>query len=253
MNTAKKILFSVAAVSAATFLYAAEPPQIEAGRVDVLINQVRKQAELSGQTVTSEQLQQLRQDIVKGLQRTEVIKNAALAAKLNERPAVQQELKNLEAQFYTQQYVEYLKENMSVSDAQLRSLYDELGREIKLSQAVFSSREDAEAALEKLRKGLSFNDLVDSLTDQPAAPDGFMSAQGLPPEMAAEVGRMEKGKISSAPLEFQGKFYLFKIADVRMAQNLPPFTQVRPMLLEQKQNELIDQELKKLLAEHGLE
>ncbi|MBO7381371.1 MAG: peptidyl-prolyl cis-trans isomerase, partial [Neisseriaceae bacterium] len=74
----------------------------------------------------------------------------------------------------------------------------------------------------------------------------------LPPEFAQVIDGMDKGKISTKAVEFQGQLYLIKVADTRKGDKMPPFPQVRDRLLAQYKDKLVREKVEKLFAEHGL-
>ncbi|MDO5686053.1 MAG: peptidylprolyl isomerase [Neisseria sp.] len=243
----------LALLLAGLFAAAADAPKIDEARINAVMTQVEAQAAESGAEIPAEQRTQLREQILRDLQRAEVLKNTAFSAGIDKKTEVQSLFKNFEAQFYAAQYVEHLKNTITPSDADLRQLYDRLGREVKIQMAAFPNEAEAQAAQEKLLKGMSFTNLLASLPNQPASPPDFISAQMLPPEMAAEIDAMDKGKISSKPVAYQGVYYLFKVADTRKGGNMPPFEQIKARLAEQKKDELVRAEVQKILTEYGLE
>lgn len=248
----KKTLIAIALTGIAWFAVAADAPKIDEARIDAAMEQFSGQ--VHGAAIPEEARAEMRQQVIKELQKAEVIKNHALKAGLDKNPSVQNQLKNLEAQFYANQYVDHLRKTIAVSESDMRSLYERLGREVKVQMAVFSSEADAKQGLEKLRKGMSFADLVKSLPEQPETPDEFISTQMLPPELAQEVDSMDKGKISSVPIVFQGAYVLVKVADARKKKGgLPSFEQLKPRLQAQKQDEILRQKIRNILAEYGLE
>ena len=246
MNT-KPLLFVLASAMALA-VYAADAPKIDEKRIDLVIEQY----EATGGTVAPEQKAEIQKQILRDMQRTEVLKNAALQAGLDKQPEVQLAYQNFEAQFYASQYFEYLKKSVTVSEDELRQIYARLGREIKVQMAAFNTEEEVQAAQEKLRKGMSFSDLIASLPDQPASPSDFISTQMLPPEFATVLDTIEKGKITDNAVKFQNMLYLLKITDVQKGKKVPSFEQVRDRIETQRKDELVREKVDKLFADHGL-
>ena len=243
----KPLLF-VLASAAALAAYAADAPKIDEARVNLVIEQY----ESTGGKVAPEQKAEVHKQILQELQRSEVLKNAALQAGLDKKPEVQLAHQNFEAQFYAAQYFEYLKKSVSVSDDELRQIYARLGREIKVQMAAFKTEEEVAAAQEKLRKGMSFGDLIASLPEQPASPPDFISPQMLPPEFATVLDSIEKGKITDTAVKFQDQLYLLKITDTRKGKRVPAFEQIKDRLEAQRKDELVREKVDKLFKEHGL-
>ena len=243
----KPLLFVLASVSAFA-TWAAELPKIDEQRINLVIEQY----EATGGKVADEQKDEVRRQVLQELQRSEVLKNAALQAGLDKKPEVQLAHQNFEAQFYAAQYFEYLKKTVTVSEDELRKIYARLGREVKVQMAAFKTPEEVQAAQDKLRKGMSFSDLIASLPEQPASPPDFINTQMLPPEFAIILDGMEKGKITDQAVQFQDMLYLMKITDARKGGQVPPFDQVRERLEIQRKDELVREKVQKLFAEHGL-
>ena len=243
----KPLLF-VLASAAALAAYAADAPKIDEARVNLVIEQY----ESTGGKVAPEQKTEVHKQILQELQRSEVLKNAALQAGLDKKPEVQMAHQNFEAQFYAAQYFEHLKKTLKVKESDLQQMYARMAREVKIQMAAFKTEEEVKAAQEKLLKGMSFTDLLATLPEQPASPPDFISPQMLPPEFAQVIDGMDKGKISTKAVEFQGQLYLIKVADTRKGDKMPPFPQVRDRLLAQYKDKLVREKVEKLFAEHGL-
>ena len=171
---------------------------------------------------------------------------------MDKKATVQLAWQNVESQFYAGQYVEHLKQSISVSDEELQQMYARLSREVKMQMAAFKTEEEVVSAQDKLRKGMSFGDLIASLPEQPASPPDFISPQMLPPEFATALDNMDKGKITDTAVKFQNMLYLLKITDTRKGNRVPAFKQVRERLEAQRKDELVREKVEKLFAEHGL-
>ncbi|MBR7002390.1 MAG: peptidyl-prolyl cis-trans isomerase [Neisseriaceae bacterium] len=245
----KPLLFVLASATALA-VYAADAPKIDDARVNLVIEQY----EATGGKADPEQLPEIRKQITQELQRAEVLKNAALQAGVDKQPEVQLAHQNFEAHFYAGQYFEYLKKNMRVPDEDLREIYARLGREVKIQMAAFKTAEEVTAAQDKLRKGMSFGDLIASMPEQPASPPDFINPQILPPEFASAIDNMEKGKITDKAVEFQGLLYLFKLTDTRKGTiKVPPFEEIKDRLEAQRKDELVREKVQQLFRQHGLE
>lgn len=246
----KSLIVSLLAVSFMAF--AQEAPKVDEATFNLLWQQYEEQAKIAGVTLTDEQKKEAQKQLTRDMQRAEVLKNEAIKAGLDKDTKTQLLLKSFETQFYAQQYIEHLSKNVKVEENDLRKIYERLGREVKIQMAAFRTEAEAKAAQEKLRKGLSFSALVASLPQQTESPKEFISPQMLPPAFAAEVDAMDKGKISSKPLQFEGMFYLLKVADTRMAANTPPFDTVKSKLILQRKDEMVKEKVQKILESYNL-
>jgi hypothetical protein len=91
------------------------------------------------------------------------------------------------------------------------------------------------------------------------AADLYMRAGGMPdvgkqPELVGHVFALAEGQTSAAPLELDGRFYVFKIRK-RVAQRTPPFEEVedrvRRLKYEQRRAERMDALVKELMAKYN--
>lgn len=236
----------LALTSAAVF---AQAPKIDEQRVNALI----AEQNIPVEQLSAEQLETVRKQALLQLQRAEVLKNEALAAGLDKEPKVQWQKQNMEAGFYAGEYLRHLQETVTIDEADVRKLYEQMTREIKLQQAVFSNKEAALAAITQLRNGKSFGDMIASLDNQPAPLADFINPQDLPPEMGAVVSQLSKGEMTSEPFEYQGVFYLLKVQDSRIGENLPPYEQLREQLTQHQKELQVRKMVEDLFHKQGLE
>ena len=243
----KPLLFVLASATALA-AWAADAPKIDEKRIDIVVEQYQA----TGGQVPPEQKDAIRSQIRQDIQRSEVLKNAALQAGLDKKPEVQMAHQNFEAQFYAAQYFEHLKKTLKVKESDLQQMYARMAREVKIQMAAFKTEEEVKAAQEKLLKGMSFTDLLATLPEQPASPPDFISPQMLPPEFATVLDSIEKGKITDTAVKFQDQLYLLKITDTRKGKRVPAFEQIKDRLEAQRKDELVREKVDKLFKEHGL-
>lgn len=240
-----------ASVLAAAGLAVAKAPEIESGRIDSMVAQVLQQADAAPGTQRPDGAA-IRKNVILQLQTAEVLKNEALKAGLDKDAEVQNQLKNVEAQFYAMQYALYLERNTEVSEAELRAGYEQQTRVIKLQQVHFASAEEAREAQALLLKGLSFEALMKRYPNPEQAFDGLVSPQQLPPEMAQLVNGMTRGQVTREPVQMNGRFYLFKLAASERSPDAPPFEQVKPFLAQQVKQQKVQEQIEKILKANGI-
>ncbi len=158
----------------------------------------------------------------------------------------------MQAQFYANAYVEHLRAKIEVSDSDLRQTYDMLSREIKLLPIEFKDEAAANAGLERLKKGLSFEALMKEVNPQ-SPTDVWMSPQQLPPPVAQIVAQLKDGQITGNVVNLEGHAYLFKLAGARRNADAPPFEQVKEQLRDQARQQKVQAEIAKLLQEKGIQ
>ncbi|WP_082890752.1 hypothetical protein [Eikenella longinqua] len=156
----KTLAASLLALAAFTAGWAiAAAPQIDENRIAQQVKTLQQQAPAQPGEPAPD-AEQLRQYAVKQLQIDEVLKAAAIRAGLDKNPDIQARLANLEANFYAQAYAQHLAGQVRVSDAEARQLYAAMTQQIQLQHIQFASQAEADAAIESLRKGLSFEQLM---------------------------------------------------------------------------------------------
>lgn len=230
----------------------AAAPEIDSKRIDSMVAEVLRHADANPHQTHKPDGKAIRADVVKRLQTFEVLKNEAFKAGLDKDEAVQSRLKNLEAQFYAGQYAEYLERSVQVEEADLRRLYDQQTRLIKLQQVAFPSEAAAREAQALLLKGLSFDALMKRYPNPDQAYDGLISPQQLPPQLAGVIGAMNRGDVSREPVKIGGAFYLFKLSAVERNPEAQPFETVKNSLAYAAKQQKVQQKIEQILRDNGI-
>ena len=249
----KKVMVSALVLSLAGLAVAAQAPQIDNARVDSMVNQFLQQAGQNPQMQGQLNGEKIRAQVVKELQTVEVLKAEALKAGLDKDAAVQNEFKNLEAQFYAAKYTEYLTKTVQVDEAEARRMYDAMAKMVKIQQVSFKTAQEATEAQSLLLKGMSFENLMKRYPNEEQKFNQFVHPQQLPPPFAAVVGKMVRGDVTHEPVEFNGKFYLIKLAAEQRSSEMPPFEQVKEQVLQQAKQQKVQEQINKLLKDNGID
>lgn len=228
----------------------AEAPKIDQARINAALKQVQAQMQMQPGAQMPNQAEMTKRIMV-NLQSAEVLKAEALKAGLDKQPETQAALQNLMAQFYAAQYVDYLKSQIQVNDADLRQQYDAMTREVNLLVIPYPSEADAQQGLDKLKKGLSFEALLKQQSPQ-APSENWTPAQSLPPNVAQLVQKMTAGQIYPDVLVLNGQYFLMKVAGSRRAESAPPFDKVKAQLVEQTKNAKVQEAVEQLMKENGI-
>lgn len=234
---------------AAGFALATEAPKIDQARIDAMIKQV--QGNIPQQNGEAPDTARLTADITRELQTIDILQAAALKAGLDKQADVQAGLANAQAQFYAGAYVEHLRTQAEVSEAELRQSYAALTRELKLLPIQFPDQAAAQAGLARLKKGLSFEALMKEVNPETPT-DTWFTPQQLPPQIAQIAAMMQPGQITGDVVALEGQYFLLKLAGTRNSSNAPPFEQVKAQLHDQATQQKVQEEINKLLQEHGL-
>ncbi|UOO91988.1 peptidyl-prolyl cis-trans isomerase [Vitreoscilla stercoraria] len=229
----------------------AAAPAIEEVRIDALVKQFEQMN--PGQQMPAADRDHLKGQIKSHLQQQEILKQEALKLGLNNQPEVKAMLQNMEAEVYAAKYVEHLKANVVISDADLHAKYRELTRELKLQFAEFDNREAAIQAQELLKKGAMFTDLVKLLPAQEQGLAGNWWPAAEMGQFPAGVQGLVKGQITAEPVEIEGKFYLFRVADERASAEAPAFDAIKDQLANETREAKVKEQLITLFKANGVE
>jgi hypothetical protein len=139
-----------------------------------------------------------------------------------------------------------LTKEVVVDDKEVDPLYKEMVREWKIKSVLFHEEETAKKAVEALKKGDSFDEIVSkALKDGTArgSEEGqYLRTSVLAPEVIAEVLKMKVGSVSPLLTVGSGKtarFTLVRLEDVRYPENTSAREEARQLLLSQKRDRII--------------
>lgn len=242
----------IVAAAAAGFAIA-NAPEIPAARIDSMVKEVLRQADQNPNQTSKPDGAAIRKDVVRRLQTFEVLKNEALKAGLDKDPEVRNQFKTMEAQFYANQYAQYLERETTVDDNDVHTIYEQQTRMIKLQQVRFDSEQAARAAQDLLRKGLSFEELMKRYPNAEQTFNEFIMPQQLPPYMAEIIEPMNRGDVTREPVKLEDKFYLFKLSAVQRNPEAQPFELVRNQLVQQAKQQKVRRQIDELLKANGIE
>jgi len=119
--------------------------------------------------------------------------------------------------------------------------------EYKISDIAVATEADAQAALNRIKKGEPFDKVAKSVSLAPnkaqGGAAGWVQAGQVPPQISAALVNLEKGQTSS-PIDLQQGWYLLKVEDKKSSKP-PSFEQakqaVRAGLIQKKQLEFVSQ------------
>jgi peptidyl-prolyl cis-trans isomerase C len=120
--------------------------------------------------------------------------------------------------------------------------------EYKISDIAVASEADAQAALNRIKKGEAFDKVAKSVSLAPnraqGGASGWVQPGQLPPPISAVLVNLSKGQVSTAPIQVQQGWYLIKLEDKR-ASKPPTLDQAKPAiragLTQKKQYEFISE------------
>jgi peptidyl-prolyl cis-trans isomerase C len=144
-----------------------------------------------------------------------------------------------------------------ISDADIQAEYNKeiasLGPqgmlvEYKMSDIAIATEADAQAALNRIKKGEPFDKVAKSVSLAPnkvqGGAVGWVQTGQVPPQISAVLVNLTKGQVSQSPIQLQQGWYLIKLEDKRTSK--PPTLDqakaaIRNGLAQRKQFEYLSQ------------
>jgi peptidyl-prolyl cis-trans isomerase C len=212
-------------------------------------------SQIVGQSMTMGQLDspEARNGIIKQLAMQLLVSQEAVKKKLDETPAVIEQINFSKQSILAKAFVQDYLKNNSVSDEMLKAEYDKIkaqmsGNEYKARHIVVDNEAEAKDIITKLKSNPKlFDKLAKEKSKDPGSKNrggdlGWFDPHGMVPEFGAALAKLEKGKFTLEPVKTQYGYHVILLEDLRSKQP-PTFDQVKPQLAKQVQ----DQNLKKLL------
>jgi len=120
--------------------------------------------------------------------------------------------------------------------------------EYKMSDMAMATEADAQAALNRIKKGEPFDKVAKAVSLAPnrvqGGAVGWVQAGQVPPQISAVLVNLGKGQVSQAPIQLQQGWYLVKLEDKRTSKP-PTFEQakaaIRNGIAQRKQFEFLSQ------------
>lgn len=218
-----------------------------------------KQRQAQGQPDSAE----LRQATLDQLTVQYLIAQEATKKGLEKTPEVTDQLDIAKRAILANAFVQdYVKTN-PVNDSTLQAEYDKVkekmgGNELKARHILVDQEEDAKAIIATLKKTpQSFAALAKEKSKDPGSKDkggdlGWFNPRQMVPEFAAAAAKLAKGKFTEEPVKSQFGFHIILVDDSR-AIEMPPFDQLKPMLMQQVQQQNIKKMVDELKAKAKIE
>lgn len=156
---------------------------------------------------------------------------------------------------------EYLR-TRPVSEAEIQKEYDRAkaqtgDKEYKARHVLVATEEDAKSVLAELKKGGKFDDVAQKRSlDEGTRPRGGDLDWNVPSNFdkafADAMVKLEKGKMTEAPVRSRFGFHVIQLDDVR-AVNFPPLAQVKPQIQQRLIGQRVDVLIRELRAKAKIE
>jgi peptidyl-prolyl cis-trans isomerase C len=207
-------------------------------RADVL----RQQVERSGRPITPEIESQIKEEVIA----REIFLQEAAKRNLDKLPdfKVQMELAR-QTILIRELFADFQKTN-PVTDAEIKAEYDKFvaanrGKEYKASHILVETEDEAKGIIASIKKGAKFEDIAKKKSKDPGsgAKGGdldWANPSSYVAEFTEALIKLEKGKMTQAPVKSQFGWHVIRLDDVRQAQ-LPKLEDVKPQIAQQLQQQ----------------
>jgi len=198
--------------------------------------------------------EQLRAQLREALINNELLMQEANRSGVAKKPEVQQQIELTRMEVIANAAVaEHLRAS-PVADADVQKEYERAkqqtgDKEYKARHILVATEDEAKGLLADLKKGAKFEDLAQKKSmDEGTRPKGGDLDWNVPSNFdkafADAMVKLEKGKMTEAPVRSRFGFHLIQLDDVR-ALNFPPLPQVRAQI----QQRLVDQKIQNLVRD----
>ncbi len=228
--------------------------QIPRNRLDIVLRQ---------QTARGAQdNEQLRTQLREALINNELLIQEANRSGLTKKPEVQQQIDLVRQEVIANAVVaEHIRVN-PISDADIQKEYERAksqtgDREYKARHVLVKTEDEAKSVLAEIRKGGKFDDVAQKRSlDEGTRPKGGDLDWNVPSNFdkafADAMIKLEKGKMSDAPVRSRFGFHIIQLDDVRPV-NFPPLSQVNQQIQQRLVGQKVDSLLRELRAKAKIE
>ena len=218
---------------------------------------IRQQLSRGGQDT-----EQLRAQVREALINNELLVQEAGRSGLAKRPEVQQQLELNRIELIANAAIaEYLRAN-PISDADIQKDYERAksltgDKEYKARHILVATDEDARSVLADLKKGAKFEELAQKRSlDEGTRPKGGDLDWNVPSNFdkafTDAMVRLEKGKMTDAPVRSRFGFHVIQLDDVR-AVSFPRLEQVRQQIQQRIAGQKVEVLVRDLRAKAKIE
>lgn len=201
----------------------------------------RQQAQ-RGQADTADLRGAIREELIN----REILSQEATRAGVAKRPEVAAQIEAVRQEIVVGAFVnDWLRKN-PVTDSEIQKEYERVkgssgDKEYKARHILVKSEDQAKSIIAELKKGSKFEDLAKQHSDDTGSkPRGGDLDWNVPGTFVKEFSdalvKLEKGKMTEAPVKTQYGFHVIRLDDIRAAQ-FPPLAQVRTQIQQQMQQQ----------------
>ena len=219
---------------------------------------LRQQVERSGRPVTPEVEGQIKEEVIAREIFLQEAQKRGLEASADYKTQMELARQTI---LIRELFADYQKNN-PVTDAEIQAEYDKFvannsGKEYKASHILVDKEADAKAIIASIKKGAKFEDIAKKQSKDPgsgakggdldwANPASYVS------EFTEALIKLNKGKMTEAPVKSQFGWHVIRLDDMRQAQ-LPKLDEVKPQVAQQLQQQKLAKYQEELRAKAKVE
>lgn len=220
--------------------------------------QLKQQIERSGRPVTPELQSQIKEEVIA----REIFMQEALKRGLENTADYKDQMELARQTLLIRElFADYQKKN-PVTDADIKAEYDKFaaanaGKEYKASHILVAKEDEAKTIIAQLAKGAKFEDIAKKQSKDPGSGAkggdlGWANPSSYVPEFTEAMIKLEKGKVTTAPVKSQFGWHVIRLDDVREAQ-LPKLDDVKDQVRQQLEQQKLVQFQQDLRAKAKVE
>jgi peptidyl-prolyl cis-trans isomerase C len=206
--------------------------------------------------------EQLRAQVREALINNELLIQEANRSGVAKKAEVQQQIDLTRQEVIANAVVQEHLRSHPVSDAEVQKEYDRAkqltgDKEYKARHILVSTDEDAKAVLADLKKGVKFDEIAQKRSlDEGTRPKGGDLDWNVPSNFdkafADAMVKLEKGKMTEAPVRSRFGFHIIQLDDVRPV-NFPKLDQVKQQIQQRLAGQRVDNLIRDLRAKAKVE
>ena len=206
------------------------------------VEQLKQQVQRSGRPLTPEMEGQIKEEVIA----REIFMQEAQKRGLEASPDFKAQMELARQTILIRELFLDQQKKDPVTDAEIQAEYDKFvaansGKEYKASHILVEKEADAKAIIASIKKGAKFEDIAKKQSKDPgsgakggdldwANPASYVS------EFSEALVKLEKGKMTEAPVKSQFGWHVIRLDDVRQAE-LPKLEDVKPQVAQQLQQQ----------------
>jgi peptidyl-prolyl cis-trans isomerase C len=158
-------------------------------------------------------------------------------------------------------YVQDFIKTHPIGDSELKSMYEAMkakggDTEYNASVILVKTEEEADSIIARLNKGSAFasvaKESIDPNSKYNGGNVGWSSPSKFVKPVADALGTLKKGQYTKAPVKSGYGYYVIELDDTRPLK-VPSFEEMKPMLVQQAQAQMIDRMIAGLRADAKVE